>query len=310
MRQVRESLVVETDGQGLYEISDRVRAWVAAQDIRQGLLTIYLHHTSASLLIQENADPDVLRDLHAFFQRIVPEDVRLYRHNQEGPDDMPAHIRAALDHDPSVDSRSRTAAPTSAAGRGSSCSSTARARSSVASRCTCWATETRREDLLRLAKAAQTEGSEGDRAAGGCARRSWPRRTRSRPRSRARVSRRAVRLTAGPIVVKSRRLALPILPYSTSPRCSAMPWRRSGSPASSRSRLHAAMPTRTSSAAASAASQAAVGIACDAEDRQQTVADELQHLGAVRLDRRHHAIEIAVQQTDHLRRRAAGCSRW
>ena len=96
MRQVKGSLMVQTDGQGLYEISARVQAWVADQDIREGLLTLYLHHTSASLLIQENADPDVLHDLHAFFQRVVPEDVRFYRHNQEGPDDMPAHIRAAL----------------------------------------------------------------------------------------------------------------------------------------------------------------------------------------------------------------------
>jgi len=96
MRQVKGSLTVETDGQGLYEVTARVQAWVAAQNIRHGLLTLYLHHTSASLLIQENADPDVLHDLHAFFRRVVPEDVRFYRHNQEGPDDMPAHIRAAL----------------------------------------------------------------------------------------------------------------------------------------------------------------------------------------------------------------------
>jgi secondary thiamine-phosphate synthase enzyme len=96
MRQVKDSLMVQTDGQGLYEITARVQAWVAAQGIGQGMLTLYLHHTSASLLIQENADPDVLHDLHAFFQRIVPEDVRFYRHHQEGPDDMPAHIRAAL----------------------------------------------------------------------------------------------------------------------------------------------------------------------------------------------------------------------
>jgi secondary thiamine-phosphate synthase enzyme len=96
MRQVKGSLMVETDGQGLYEITARVQAWVADQVIRQGLLTLYLHHTSASLLIQENADADVLHDLNAFFRRVVPEDMRHYRHNQEGPDDMPAHIRAAL----------------------------------------------------------------------------------------------------------------------------------------------------------------------------------------------------------------------
>jgi secondary thiamine-phosphate synthase enzyme len=96
MRQVKGSLMVETDGQGLYEITAKVQAWVAAQNIRHGLLTLYLHHTSASLLIQENADPDVLHDLNDFFRRVVPEDVRFYRHNQEGSDDMPAHIRAAL----------------------------------------------------------------------------------------------------------------------------------------------------------------------------------------------------------------------
>jgi len=96
MRQAIDQLLLTTDGQRLYEITARVRSWVAAQDIRTGLLTLYLHHTSASLLIQENADPEVLRDLNDFFRRIVPEDTRHYRHTQEGPDDMPAHIRAAL----------------------------------------------------------------------------------------------------------------------------------------------------------------------------------------------------------------------
>ena len=96
MRQVKGSLMVETTGQGLYEITARVQAWVAAENIREGLLTLYLHHTSASLLIQENADADVLHDLNDFFRRVVPEDMRHYRHTQEGPDDMPAHIRAAL----------------------------------------------------------------------------------------------------------------------------------------------------------------------------------------------------------------------
>jgi secondary thiamine-phosphate synthase enzyme len=96
MRQVFDHLVLTTDGQELYEITDRVRSWVGAQGITAGLLTLYLHHTSASLLIQENDDPDVLRDLNEFFRRLVPEDTRHYRHTQEGPDDMPAHIRAAL----------------------------------------------------------------------------------------------------------------------------------------------------------------------------------------------------------------------
>ena len=96
MRQAFDRLFLTTDGQRLYEITDRVRSWVAAQHIGAGLLTLYLHHTSASLVIQENADPEVLRDLNDFFRRIVPEDTRHYRHTQEGSDDMPAHIRAAL----------------------------------------------------------------------------------------------------------------------------------------------------------------------------------------------------------------------
>jgi secondary thiamine-phosphate synthase enzyme len=96
MRQIKGSLMVETNGQGLYEITARVQAWVGDQDVRDGLLTLFLHHTSASLLIQENADPDVLHDLNDFFRRVVLEDMRFYRHTQEGPDDMPAHIRAAL----------------------------------------------------------------------------------------------------------------------------------------------------------------------------------------------------------------------
>ena len=89
-------LTVPTSGQGLYEITEQVAKWLAAQPVERGLLTLFLRHTSASLLIQENADPDVRRDLESFFQRLVPEDPSLYRHNEEGADDMPAHIRAAL----------------------------------------------------------------------------------------------------------------------------------------------------------------------------------------------------------------------
>ncbi len=70
--------------------------WLSAQKIHAGLLTAFVQHTSASLTIQENADPDVVQDLNTFFRRLVPEDSRLYRHTDEGPDDMPAHIRAAL----------------------------------------------------------------------------------------------------------------------------------------------------------------------------------------------------------------------
>ena len=96
MRQAFDRLLIATDGQRLYEITEPVRSWVATQDIARGLLTLYVHHTSASLLIQENADPRVLDDLNAFFRKLVTEDIRHYSHTQEGPDDMPAHIRAAL----------------------------------------------------------------------------------------------------------------------------------------------------------------------------------------------------------------------
>lgn len=96
MMQAQHRLTVQTDGQGLYEITSKVAGWVASQDIDDGLLTLFCRHTSASLTIQENADPDVMRDLQDFFKKLVPEDPRLYRHTIEGPDDMPAHIRSAL----------------------------------------------------------------------------------------------------------------------------------------------------------------------------------------------------------------------
>ena len=96
MRQAFRQLHVETAGQRLYEITREVQSWVAGQGIGEGLLTLFVHHTSASLLIQENADPRVQDDLNAFFRRLVSEDRNLYSHHEEGPDDMPAHIRAAL----------------------------------------------------------------------------------------------------------------------------------------------------------------------------------------------------------------------
>ena len=96
MRQARHVLEFRTAGPGLTEVTGEVADWVAQQAVEEGLLTVFLRHTSASLLIQENADPDVQRDLEAFFQRLVPEDPRLYRHGTEGPDDMPAHIKAAI----------------------------------------------------------------------------------------------------------------------------------------------------------------------------------------------------------------------
>lgn len=96
MRQASGGIVVSTHGQGLYDVTGETADWLARQDVATGLLTVFLQHTSASLVIQENADPDVLRDLSAFFKSLVPEDERLYRHTSEGPDDMPAHIKAAL----------------------------------------------------------------------------------------------------------------------------------------------------------------------------------------------------------------------
>ena len=87
---------VATRGKGLYPITEEIEKWVQGQSVHTGLLTVFIQHTSASLVIQENADPDVVRDLDEFFSRIVPEDAPWYRHTAEGPDDMPAHIRAAL----------------------------------------------------------------------------------------------------------------------------------------------------------------------------------------------------------------------
>jgi len=95
MEQATRSLTIVTPGSGLTDITDRVVSFVREQSIETGLLTIFCRHTSASLLIQENADPDVLRDLETFFRRIAPEGDH-YRHEDEGPDDMPAHIRSAL----------------------------------------------------------------------------------------------------------------------------------------------------------------------------------------------------------------------
>jgi len=89
-------LSIDTAPREIKEITGEVTRWAERQRVSAGLLTVYIPHTSASLLIQENASPDVLRDLDAFLRRIVPEDTALYRHNDEGPDDMPAHIKSAL----------------------------------------------------------------------------------------------------------------------------------------------------------------------------------------------------------------------
>ena len=96
MRQALNHLTFQTQGRGLVEITREIARWVGDQQIALGLLTVFCRHTSASLLIQENADPDVRTDLEAFFERVAPEAPGLYVHEDEGPDDMPAHIRATL----------------------------------------------------------------------------------------------------------------------------------------------------------------------------------------------------------------------
>lgn len=95
MRQALHRLTIPTNGQKLVAVSEPIRRWVMEQQVVTGLLTIWCRHTSASLLVQENADPDVRADLEAFFRRLVPEGAG-YRHEDEGPDDMPAHIKSAL----------------------------------------------------------------------------------------------------------------------------------------------------------------------------------------------------------------------
>ena len=96
MRQAQDTVRIATQGPGLYDMTDEVMRWTAAQGLATGLLTLYSRHTSASLVIQENADPMVLDDLQRFFRRLVPDGDPLFRHTAEGPDDMPAHVRSAL----------------------------------------------------------------------------------------------------------------------------------------------------------------------------------------------------------------------
>ncbi len=99
MRSQSNILVLQTPGRGLLPFTDAVKDWVAtlaSGDTASGLLTLFCRHTSASLLLQENADPEVLADLNRFFARLVPDGDPLFRHTAEGADDMPAHVRAAL----------------------------------------------------------------------------------------------------------------------------------------------------------------------------------------------------------------------
>jgi secondary thiamine-phosphate synthase enzyme len=96
MRQAHTVLSLTTRGRGLLDFTHQVAAWLAQTGLREGLLTLFVRHTSASLLIQENADPGVQRDLERFFARLVPDGDGLFEHDEEGPDDMPAHVRSAL----------------------------------------------------------------------------------------------------------------------------------------------------------------------------------------------------------------------
>ena len=96
MKQHFETIRIQTKGPGLCDFTDKVDAFLRMHAVRDGLLTLFIRHTSASLLIQENADPDVLTDLEDFMRRTVSRDPKHYRHTTEGPDDMPSHIRSAL----------------------------------------------------------------------------------------------------------------------------------------------------------------------------------------------------------------------
>ncbi len=96
LHQSFHELNLATRGRGIYDFTAEVEAWIATGNFKNGLVTLFLRHTSASLLIQENADPDVRADLERFFKRLVPDGDPIFSHTSEGPDDMPAHIRTAL----------------------------------------------------------------------------------------------------------------------------------------------------------------------------------------------------------------------
>ena len=96
MRQATHVLDIRTSRRGLMDITREIRGWVSSQDVSTGLLTVFCKHTSASLLIQENAAPEVRKDLETFFEQLAPEAEGRYEHDDEGPDDMPAHLRTAL----------------------------------------------------------------------------------------------------------------------------------------------------------------------------------------------------------------------
>ena len=96
MKQLFHEIKINTEGQGFYDFTSKTISWLNKQEIKNGILNINILHTSASLVIQENADPDVLEDLKIFFHKLAPMDNKLYKHTTEGKDDMPAHIKSAL----------------------------------------------------------------------------------------------------------------------------------------------------------------------------------------------------------------------
>ena len=96
MDQIFHEIKINTNGQGLYDFTEKTTSWLNKQKITNGILNINILHTSASLIIQENADPDVLEDLKKFFDKIAPMDNKIYKHTTEGKDDMPAHIKSAI----------------------------------------------------------------------------------------------------------------------------------------------------------------------------------------------------------------------
>jgi len=137
-------LTIPTRGRGLCELTSEVERWVEQNRFQDGLLTLHLQHTSASLLIQENADPDVRRDLEAFFKRLVPDGDPLFAHTAEGDDDMPAHIRTALTA-VNLNFPSAAGGSPSVPGRGFICGNTASADTRAASPCTSSANNTSAE---------------------------------------------------------------------------------------------------------------------------------------------------------------------
>ena len=98
MKFLNTTLTIATSGKGLYPFTRQVEQWLSKQNVSNGLLTLFIQHTSCSLVIQENADPDVTLDLRDYFERLVPEEKKGYRHTAEGPDDMTSHIRSTLTH--------------------------------------------------------------------------------------------------------------------------------------------------------------------------------------------------------------------